>query len=145
MAPAKPSFFSSVASGIKGFFKGIIAGGTVGVLTGGIVGGIVGALTLNPMSILGGIGLGAAIGGATFASIGAAAGTTTEVVRSREIGQVSGQDVANVANIAFAQGVTVGHDMTMAKAAEAHATSQHFQEMIKKQMADKSKDKSLGA
>src|SRR5262245_20877852 len=108
MSDDKPSFFHSMRSGISGFSKGLFAGGAVGALNGLVVGAIL-AIFSGPGVILGSIATGIAL----FASVGAFSGTVTEVVRSREAHQVSGQDVANVANIAFAQGVQVGHQATM--------------------------------
>lgn len=104
----KPSFFSSVMSGIKGFVKGAFTGGFVGALVGGLIGAGLSAMTgglAAPMVLLGAIGTGATFGGVVFSSIGSVAGAFTEVIRSREPQQPSAQDIVNIANIAFAQGV----------------------------------------
>lgn len=111
--PKKPSFFASVASGIGGFIKGTLAGGFMGVIGGGLIGALaiaVGAIMGGPLTIAA-VGasalLGATIGASALATVGAAAGTMTSVVRSREAGQPTAEDVVNVAKISFAQGVSV--------------------------------------
>jgi len=114
MADNKPSFFSSVVSGIKGYFKGIVAGGVVGAITGGIVGVVIAIATANPLAIVGA----AVMGGMFFAGIGAIAGTTTEVVRSRQQAYHSAADTATVADIAFSQGVAMGRNQEIADSAQ---------------------------
>jgi hypothetical protein len=137
----EPSFFQSVKSGIGGFIKGIFAGGTVGAVTGAVIGAAVaglaaaGAITIAATA-LGAIGTGALIGAVAFGAIGSFSGMTTEVVKSRQkIHHVSGQDVLNVANIAFAQGITVGHEMTVQNAKEGAKKSDHFRKMVEERRA----------
>jgi hypothetical protein len=125
MTDNKPSFFNSMMSGINGYAKGFFAGGAVGALSGLVVGAVI-AIFAGPAAILGGIAYGAAF----FAGIGALSGTVTEVVRSRETQQVSGQDAATTANVAFAQGVTVGRNLEVAD------TQRKFQEAEAKRRAE---------
>jgi hypothetical protein len=66
-------------------------------------------------------------------SIGALAGTTTGVVKSREQGQVSAQDVVNVATISYAQGMGVGH--SIGKEQAATEAQSHFRDKILKERA----------
>ena len=131
----KPSFFKSTKEGIAGFIKGTLAGGLVGIIAGGLVGAIIGAATGGFGLAVTGAGalLGAAYGGAVLGSIGSLAGTMTGVVRSREAGQVSGQDVTNIANIAFAQGLSMGHERAMASPETSGPESRKFREMIDRQ------------
>jgi|GEM_PF-4795429 len=122
--PKRPSFIGSVMSGIGGWIKGALSGGLVGALGGALVGAIVGGVGLAlatgaaPLTLAAGaiaVGLsaatGAGIGAAALGAVGAVAGTVTGVVRSREAGQPSAEDVVNVAKISFAQGVAVGHNI----------------------------------
>ena len=121
--PKKPSFFSSVASGIGGFVKGALSGGIMGIIGGALVGAAVAAIGfiaapavgLTTAAIATAIGaeaaIGAVLGGAALATIGAAAGTMTGVIKSREEGQPRAEDIVNVAKISFAQGVAVGHNI----------------------------------
>jgi hypothetical protein len=109
MVDNKPSFLGSMMSGVGGYVKGLLAGGAIGAITGGILGAVV---TLgNPL----GIAAGAAIGGATLGGIGALAGTVTGVVKAREAQAPAAQDVVNLANITFAQGVATGQQLEHAK------------------------------
>ena len=120
--PTKPTFFSSVLSGIAGYVKGMIVGGVTGGAVGAAVGAVIGiaallvggaTLPLIPaMLAIGGMAMGGAVlGGSFMAGIGALSGTVTGVVKSREASQPSTQDVLNVANISFAQGVESGRAM----------------------------------
>jgi len=122
----RPSFFSSVRSGITGFVKGSIAGGLLGIISGVLVGAAIAAISLatvaNPIGFVAAMGMGAYIGGTSLAFIGAAAGTMTGVVRSREAGQPTANDVVNVAKISFAQGVAVGHNIEHSQQMETSTT-----------------------
>ncbi|MDX1975452.1 MAG: hypothetical protein SFT92_07225 [Rickettsiales bacterium] len=111
MPQDKPSFFESVISGIAGSVKGLLAGGAVGATLGGLIGGLLGALTLSPAMIGVGAIAGASLLGSTMAAVGGLAGTVTGVVKSRERSGPNEQDIVNLANIAFAQGVSAGQEM----------------------------------
>ncbi len=113
MAHGKPTFMESTLGGIKGTVKGLIAGGAIGAATGGVAGVVLGifAPPLMPLLALGG----ALIGGATLGSIGSLAGTVTGVVQTRESKRPEAQDVVNIANMAFAQGVDAGQQMAQAR------------------------------
>ncbi len=127
----KKSFFGSVMDGIGGFIKGALAGGAVGVIAGAAI-AAVGALIfpgaaeaflggfipeaagqgIATLGITGASALtGATLGGMTMGAVGGYSGMATEVVRGREATQVSGEDVANVAKISYAQGMMVGHNI----------------------------------
>jgi hypothetical protein len=114
----KPSFFGSVISGITGYIKGALAGGAVGIATGAVLGAIVGAIVIGTGGMAGAAVVGAMYLGSAFGGIGALAGTVTGVVKSRETGQPSAQDIANVAKASYQQGVSVG----MAQAQEQETT-----------------------
>lgn len=134
MAQQKTSFIKSVLSGITGFVKGAVTGGVVGAVSGAAVGAVVGLLTggvgAAGAAALVGLGYGAPI----FAWIGGLTGMATGVVHSREP-EVSAQDVVNVANIAFAQGVQVGHEMTVAHGQQAEAESRRWRAMEEQRRA----------
>ncbi|MBY0407907.1 MAG: hypothetical protein K2Q01_09465 [Rickettsiales bacterium] len=129
----KPSFFSSVMSGIGGYIKGAITAGLAGGFGGAIIGAIVGGIGLalgGPVTLAAGaaaVGMsalgGAAIGGSILASLGAVAGMVTGVVRSREAKQPSAEDIVNVAKISFAQGVNVGAHVERAQGKGKHETA----------------------
>lgn len=114
-----PSFFRTMMSGIRGYFKGTFVGGIVGILAGAAIGALV-ALAL-PASVIGTATVGsmalagAATVGSLFASVGALSGMVTDVVRSRQTAYHSAADTATVANIAFTQGVAVGQQMSVAE------------------------------
>lgn len=134
--PKKATFVQSVMAGIGGWVKGALSGGIVGAIGGALVGALVGGALLAAGTVAlpatgalaagaAIVGLtaakGAAVGAAALGSIGATAGTITGVMRSREIGQPSAEDVVNVAKISFAQGVAVGHNIEHA----AHTSGKH--------------------
>lgn len=130
----KPSFLSSVVSGAKGWVKGLLAGGVVGVVTGGLVGVVVGVATGGfGIAALGAAGVGAYVGGSILGSIGSLAGTVTEVVRSREAGQPSANDILNVAKVSYAQGIATGHALSQQQQQEAEQTA--FRDRIIKERA----------
>ncbi|MFW0776616.1 MAG: hypothetical protein ACN2B6_02730 [Rickettsiales bacterium] len=132
------SFIESVSAGIRGYAKGLLVGGATGAVAGAVVGAIAVAVTGGGLG-LAALGAGALTGalsaGAAFAAIGAIAGLATDVVRSREKNQVSAEDVTNVANIAFAQGLAMGHDRAMNSPETSAAESRKFREMIEQQRA----------
>lgn len=115
----RPSFASSVMSGIGGFFKGALTGGIAGSLIGGLVGAVVAGVALVATGGLAGVpaalaaigasaGAWALGGGAVGATLGSGAGMVAGVVKSREENQPSAQDIVNVAKISFSQGAMVG-------------------------------------
>lgn len=132
MAQGK-SFLGSLTDGVKGFAKGLLAGGVAGALIGGVVGATIGLLT-GGVGIVGAMALAGALnGGAILASIAAPAGTVTGVIKGREAAQPSTQDVVNLANMAFAQGVAVGHERAMENPEKSQQESRQFRDMIEKQ------------
>jgi hypothetical protein len=142
--PKKASFFSSVMSGIGGYFKGMLAGGVVGAVGGALVGAVIAGITLATggvatagiaAALIGGQALtGALIGGSALASIGAIAGAITGVVKSREANQPTAEDVVNVAKISFAQGVAVGHNLEHAQHHQ-QGKGQHADRYLKEKAA----------
>jgi hypothetical protein len=116
----KPSFLSSMWSGVKGYVKGGLVGAGLGILLGAAVGALVGTffpidfVTATGEAIkIAGTASGAAFGagalGTVFGSIGALSGMATDVVRSREMGQPTANDIVNVAKVSYAQGIATGH------------------------------------
>jgi hypothetical protein len=108
--PKKPSFLSSVMSGIAGSVKGALAGGAVGALMGAVAGAAIAAATGGlalPVIALGAL-VGAEVVGVTMAAVGALSGTVTGVVTSREAVQPASNDIANVAKVSYSQGVSRG-------------------------------------
>jgi hypothetical protein len=115
MQQQKPSFFSSVVSGIGGWFKGLFSGGVVGAIGGGLlltalaVGGAL--IAGNPVTwaLAGGAALsGATIGASVIAPIGALAGAVTGVVKNREAANPSAGELVNALNMAHQHGQMVG-------------------------------------
>ncbi len=149
MEAKKPSFFSSVMSGIKGFIKGSLAGGVVGIVAGAAVATVLAliapeasleVLKVSAPGALGTIGTvgtaavsGAFSGAGLFGLIGGYSGMATEVVKSREAGQVTAQDVVGVAKLSYAQGIGVGHQIAQAQEAETGSTK--FRDKIAKERA----------
>lgn len=154
----KKSFLGSVMDGIGGFIKGAFTGGAIGAIGGAAI-AAVGALVFpgaaetlltaitastgagaavatNAIANVGIVGLstitGAVAGASTFGAVGGYSGMATEVIRGREAGQVSGEDVANVAKISYAQGVMVGHNIAQEQQAEV---STKFRDKVMQQRA----------
>jgi hypothetical protein len=115
MANAKPSLFSTVASGVGGFFKGLFTGGAIGALSGAAVGAVLAATSVIAVPVGAAALAAAAIGAATFGLIGSISGSATHIVKSREGQQVPLQDAVQATNVAFSQGVSVGHNMAVGK------------------------------
>lgn len=114
----RPSFIKSVMSGIVGFVDGVIAGGLIGAVGGAIVGAIYAVVT-GDVANAGTIATeSAALSGTLMGSVGGVAGAMTGVVKSREAGVPSAQDITNAVNIAFAQGVGVGHNIAQVQQIE---------------------------
>lgn len=121
----KPSFVSSVMSGLGGYVKGAITAGLAGGAGGAVIGAVIAGITLatggaatvaaGALAVAGGALIGAGIGAAVLAPLGAVAGLVTGVVKSREAGQPSAQDIVNVAKVSFAQGMQVGHQIEHVK------------------------------
>lgn len=111
--PKKPSFLSSVMSGIAGSVKGALAGGAVGAAMGALAGAAIAAATGGLALPV--IGLGALVGaevvGVTMAAVGALSGTVTGVVASREPVQPTVNEAVNIAKVSYAQGMSRGLEM----------------------------------
>lgn len=118
-ANPRPSFLSSMWSGVKGFVKGMFAGGAVGAVAGAVIGAVIGVATGGFSAVaLGVMGVTAYFGALAMGSIGGMAGMATEVVRSREAVQPSANDIINVAKVSYAQGIATGHGMAQQQEAE---------------------------
>jgi hypothetical protein len=112
--PKKPSFLSSVMSGIAGSIKGALAGGAVGALMGAVAGAAIAAATGGlalPVIALGAL-VGAEVVGVTMGAVGALSGTVTGVVTSREATQPSYSDMGNSVRVSQSQGVSRGLEIT---------------------------------
>lgn len=131
----KPSFLKTMFNGAKGYVKGLLAGGAVGAISGAAIGAIIALVTGNIASVGEVVLEGIKFGTLALGSIGAMAGTMTEVVRTREAAQVSGQEVANVAKIALAQGIGIGHQIAQAEAQEAAQAGTKFRDKIAQERA----------
>ncbi len=128
----KKSFLDSTTDGMWGFIKGALTGGVIGALAGAAIAGIaalvfpgvgevLGAAITGQAATLSKVGVtlvGGLVGASTFGAIGGYSGMATEVIRGRESTQISGQDVANVAKISYAQGMMVGHNIAQEQQAE---------------------------
>ena len=117
--PAKPSCLTSMVSGATGFIKGAFAGGSVGAIAGAVVAAAAALVGGTGVGLLAGpAAWGAIVGAVALGTVGSMAGTMTGVVRSREAAQVSGDDVVNVAKVAFSQGVSVGANISQMQEVE---------------------------
>ena len=124
MTQSKPSFSTSVLSGVGGYIKGAITAAIAGGIGGAIIGAALGGLALATGGAAS-IGLafgaiassaisGSIVGAAILAPLGALAGLVTGVVRSRETASPTAKDIVNVAKISFSQGVHVGSQLEKA-------------------------------
>ena len=123
---ANTDFMVDVAKslGFKAAQSGLIASNATTEVTGVLtnlgvpitLGGFVGAAA----------SLGAGLGALVVGLVGAAAGTITGVVKSREVPQPGMENVANIAKVSFAQGVAVGHSIEQA----AHQGTTKHQDKI---------------
>jgi len=120
----QPSFFNTLMSGTKGMAKGAAILGGIGLVTGALLSFVFGGA---PAVIGGAIGF-ALMGGAAGSLIGAFTG----VAQSREIQAADPQDIINLANITFAQGVAVGRSKELSKqnAVELEQAASSFREKI---------------
>lgn len=106
----KPTFFESLRAGVYGMAKGALMLGGIGLVVGGGVGALIGALP--GVSLFAGLA-GAALFAEMGMLVGGVLGAFTGIAQSREQGVVSAEDVVNVANISFAQGVEAGRSQTV--------------------------------
>lgn len=127
----RPSFLSSVMAGVMGAVKGALALGAIAAVGGAAVGAIASGGAI-PVA-LAFAGLAGYAGGLLGASIGGYTG----VLQSREAAAPDAQDIINVANISFAQGVEVGHHQQAAQQsiAQVREAKNHFQEQLAAQRA----------
>lgn len=124
----KPSFIGSVTSGIGGFIKGAFSGGLVGAVAGAAVAGV---LALTGVAATAAILPAAVYTAIAFGVIGSAAGTSTAVAnKQREANGAIADKMAEVANVAFSQGVTVGRNLEVAEDVQ-----KSFREKIEKERA----------
>ena len=141
----KPSFFSSLTAGAIGMVKGTLALGIIGALVGSGVGAIAGASGLLAgtavLADAAAVGLsatftGAVLGSALFAqlgsSLGGIAGAVTGVMQNREQHGADAQDVTNIANMAFAQGIEAGRSQHVSEQSkqEVKTAADHFQKQL---------------
>lgn len=119
------SIGSSIGSGMAGYVRGAIALGVVlgavGLVSGLLAAGFeMGALTTALSSASFGLGLGGLIG------------AVTGVMQNREKAAPDAQDIINVANISFAQGVSAGKSQSVSEPSkeEAIAAGDHFRKQL---------------
>lgn len=112
MADGKPSFFSSVASGITGSLKGAAVGSLVGAVLGAAIGATIAIFTagFGLAAIASGAALGASIVGVTMGAIGSASGMVTGIVTHHEAAK-SPAEMENIVKVAYAKGVSVGRQI----------------------------------
>ena len=132
----KPSVIGSLAAGTLGFIKGAIALGAIGAAVGTVIGAGLGAFGIGTSSMAAGAAFGA-VRGVAYAALGAIIGGASSVMQYREAKGPDAQDIINVANISFAQGVEVGRNQNISEHAieklkEAQRT---FQQTIAQQRA----------
>ena len=120
----RPGFFETLISGAVGMAKGAMILGGIGLAVGGLL-----SLALG--------GAAAVVSGALgFAMMGAVAGgligAFTGVAQTREAQASDPQDIINLANISFSQGVSVGRSKELSKerAEELEQSASHFREKI---------------
>jgi hypothetical protein len=132
MAQDKVSFLDSLKAGAFGMAKGAVMLGLLGIVAGGALGAALGAASIIP----GGAATAATLGAIAFGQMGTVIGTIiggfTGVVASREVQAVDAQDVINIANISFAQGVEVGRSKKISHGAvtELQEAAGHFREKL---------------
>ncbi len=133
IATEKPSFFESLKAGFFGMVRGAVIVGAIGLVAGAGLGALLGGIGIVP----GGAAAVATVGAIGFAqmgvSVGGLIGSFTGIAMSREAVAVDAQDVINVANISFAQGVETGRSKSVSKEAfeELAHSAGHFQEKLK--------------
>ncbi len=144
------SFWASVEDGLRGMVVGALVLGAIGAGVGLIGGAAVGALGLGIASaslfapLVGSFafvegmipataGVGAMLGLGSGLSIGSTLGGIAGIVKGREAAAVSGQDVVNVANMAFAQGYTAAKEQGANSPEKAEEVSKLFQQQLEEQ------------
>ena len=139
----KASFFSSLMAGISGFVKGTIALGIVGALVGATGGAIIGAFSAEAGAVAATAIAGAINTGAIGAMLGSTFGPIVSILQSREQGAVDGQDVVNVANMAFAQGMQAGRSKNVSEPSKEQV--QHAADHFQKQLAAEKSSPAIAA
>jgi hypothetical protein len=118
-------------------FKGTLTGGLIGAAVATITAGIL--ITTGIATVA--AGTPTIIGVSAFALFGFLYGARignfilggSNTPKKPEARPVDAQDIVNAVNIAFAQGVTVGHEMTVANPKEAQAESRNFRKLVTEQ------------
>ena len=131
METQKPSFLESLKAGSVGLIKGAAILGIIGFALGGIVGAAL-ALATPAATALPIMGLAISFGNIGI-SIGALVGAFTGVTQAREVQAADPQDIINMTNMAFAQGVSAGRDKNVSQQAVEElkeASSTRFQDTL---------------
>lgn len=125
-------FNRSLLAGLKGMAKGALVLGITGLIAGAALGGLLGATAIMPGGALFVGSTAAAALGQMGAVIGTIIGGFTGVVASREVQAPDAQDVINIANISFAQGVAVGRskELSEGNAQELAEAARTFQDRL---------------
>jgi hypothetical protein len=125
--------FSNIKAGLGGMVKGIVALGIIGAIGGALVIGGLGVAAGGGIAQIATLaGLGAIGGGIKFAGIGALVGAVMGVMQNREQHGSDAQDVTNIANMAFAQGMAAGRnkDVSEHSKEEVKTAADHFQKQL---------------
>lgn len=133
MQQERPSFFESLIAGAKGIVKGAIVLGAMGLIGGGLIGGLLGGTgIITGGALVAGLAGGVAMGNMGVL-VGGIIGAVTGVVQHREAANPDPQDIINVANISFAQGVETGRHKNVSQEActELHEASSKFRDKLK--------------
>lgn len=113
----KPTFGDSVKAGLFGMIKGAAILGAIGLVVGSGIGLALGAAGIAEGGALLAAGFGAAAMAEMGVFIGGLIGAFTGVAQSRDKA-IDQQDVINLSNIAFAQGVEAGRSQSVSQEAK---------------------------
>ena len=128
----QPSFFDSLKAGAIGMVKGALMLGSIGLAVGGVIGAALALTSTAPGAAL----AAAVVSGLAFAEIGVTIGGIigmfTGIVQSREVQAPDAAKLADIANIAFTQGIEAGRSKSVAREAApvAQETSTHFRDQL---------------
>lgn len=117
-------------------YKKLFTSGISSAITGIAVGALVGVAIGLAMPVTVGLTFGLLAGAAVGYGLGGAYGQIRGMKEIKIGGGASEQDVVNVANMAFAQGYSAGHEQSKASPAKATETSHQFQNLVEKQRAN---------
>jgi hypothetical protein len=138
MAKDKPSLFTDLTNVAAEGSRGLLLGALIGVIGGAIIGAAMGAII--PGLLIGAAAASGAMFGAGFiGSYGSLAGAMRGFFKPRQAEAASGQDVVNMANIAFAQGYDSGKEQALKNPAKAQEQSTQFRELVSQKKSEQEK------